>query len=84
MSSLYPIDKIGLKEVIAPKEQIGIFLLKYFYKSKEKRLRIALNYVYGLINSGFCNKLEEELTIDEIFHVIKNKISEIEGAKNKN
>ena len=51
---------------------------------QEKSLRINSQCTYGTTNRGLWDekfaKLEDESKAEEIFHVIKNKINEIEGT----
>ena len=61
-------------------------MIKYIAKTEEKPLRINLKCAYKTINRGLWDKtfirLEEEPKIKEIFHVIRNKVNEIEGVDN--
>ena len=62
------------------------FFAKILWRIKKTPLIIGQNYAYGAINIALCNKkllkLEDEPKTNEISHVIKNNISEIEGAGN--
>ena len=74
------------EDVIVSKQDFEIFSIKYTVETEGKPLIIILKCAYGTINRGLCHekfvKLEDESKIKEIFHVIRNKINEIEGVDN--
>ena len=82
IKDLIPLQKIDLKKIIVVKENFGVFSIRCIIKKEEKPLKMKLKCACSTVNWGLNDeiflRLEDELKIEKILHVIRKK-NEIEG-----
>ena len=82
IKDLIPLQKIDLKKIIVVKENFGVFSIRCIVKKEEKPLKMKLKCACSTVNWGLNDeiflRLEDELKIEKILHVIRKK-NEIEG-----
>ena len=82
IKDLIPLQKIDLKKIIVVTENFGVFSIRCIAKKEEKPLKMKLKCACSTVNWGLNDeiffRLEDELKIEKILHVIRKK-SEIEG-----
>ena len=82
IKDLIPLQKIDLKKIIVVKENFGVFSIHCIVKKEEKPLKMKVKCACSTVNWGLNDeiflRLEDELKIEKILHVIRKK-NEIEG-----